>query len=59
MDRDDRITTTEAARRLRATPADVYRLIFAGELPGKPDADGIVRIREQAVTDFLERQAEV
>jgi excisionase family DNA binding protein len=59
MTGDQRLTTTEAARRLGMEPEDVYRLLFAGELEGQPDPDGVVRISERAVEDYLERQAHV
>jgi excisionase family DNA binding protein len=56
---DEPLTTTEAARRLGIEPEDIYRLIFAGELEGSPDSDGVVRISTTAVEDYLERQAHV
>jgi excisionase family DNA binding protein len=56
---DELLTTTEAARRLAIEPEDVYRLIFAGELEGDPDSEGVVRISEGAVAAYLERQAHV
>lgn len=59
MTHDDRVTTPEAARRLGTRPEDVYRLVFAGELDGRPDADGVVRISERVIVAYLERQAHV
>lgn len=55
----ERLTTPEAARRLGIRPSDVYRLVFAGELDGRPDRDGVVRISERVIADYLERQAHV
>lgn len=53
------LSTTEVARRLGVTPEDVYRLVFAGELEGRPDEDGVVRISNRAVEEYLEREAHV
>jgi excisionase family DNA binding protein len=53
------LSTTEAALRLGVTPEDVYRLVFAGQLEGRPDEDGVVRISTQAVEEYLEREAHV
>ena len=53
------LSTTEVARRLGMTPEDVYRLVFAGELEGRPDEDGVVRISNRAVEEYLEREAHV
>lgn len=47
------LTTVEAAERLGVTPEEIYRRIFAGELEGGPDADGVVRV----APDALERLA--
>lgn len=58
MARDKRITTPEAARRLELEPEDVYRLIFAGELAGDPDSDGVVRVSEQTVAEYATRRSE-
>lgn len=44
-----RLTTVEAARELETTPEEVYRLIFAGEIDGRPDAQGIVRVDGDAI----------
>lgn len=59
MSVDDGVTTTEAARRLGIEPEDVYRLVFAGELEARPDDEGVVRISETAIADYIERQAHV
>jgi excisionase family DNA binding protein len=56
---DEQLTTTEVARRLGMEPEDVYRLIFESELEGRPGPDGVVRISERAVAEYLERQAHV
>ncbi|MCJ7437817.1 MAG: hypothetical protein MUP97_08665 [Acidimicrobiia bacterium] len=49
-------TTTEAARQLDLRPQDIYRLVFAGELEGHPDDDGVVRIDEHAIAGYRHRQ---
>jgi hypothetical protein len=59
MSENNRVTTPEAARRLGIRPSDVYRLVFAGELDGRPDADGVVRISERVIAEYLARQARV
>ena len=46
---DARLRSPEVARRLGIDGPDVYRLIFAGELDGRPDADGIVYVSEASV----------
>ena len=45
-------TTTAAARRLGITPEAVYCLVFEGALAGRPDADGVVHITEQAIIQY-------
>jgi excisionase family DNA binding protein len=55
----DRLSATEAARRLGVTPEDVYGLIFAGELEGRPGDDGVVRVDRRSVDAYLEREAHV
>lgn len=52
---DAKLRSPEAAKRLGISGRDVYRLIFAGELDGRPDADGIVFINEASVDAYLER----
>jgi hypothetical protein len=59
MTSDDRVTTPEAARGLGIQPEDVYRLVFAGELEGRPGEDGVVRISERMLADYLERHTRV
>ena len=44
----------KVARRLGIDGRDVYRLIFDGELDGRPDADGIVYVSEASVEAYLE-----
>ena len=44
------LTSVEAARRLGITPEEeVYRLLFAGEIDGGPDARGHVRFPEAEI----------
>lgn len=52
---DARIRAPEAAKRLGIRGRDVYRLIFAGELDGGPDEDGIVYVTEVSVQAYLDR----
>jgi excisionase family DNA binding protein len=59
MSDDERLTTTEAARRLGLRPQDIYRLVFAGELEGHPDDDGVVRIDERVIAGYRQRQTRV
>ncbi len=49
------VRSTEAARRLRIDGADVYRMLFAGELEGGPGKDGIVYFDEASIDAYLER----
>ena len=56
MNDDERLTTTEAARRLGLHPEEIYRLVFAGELEGHPDDDGVVRIDERVLAGYRRRQ---
>ena len=51
---DAGLRSPEVARRLGISGSDVYRLIFAGELDGRPDADGIVYVSEASVEAYLE-----
>ena len=48
-----RLRSPEVARRLGIDGADVYKLIFAGELDGRPDKEGIVYITEASVDGYL------
>lgn len=59
MTSGERLTTTEAARHLGVEPEDIYHLVFAGELDGRPDNDGVVRISERVVAEYLDRQPHV
>jgi len=56
MSDDERLTTTEAARRLGLRPQDIYRLVFAGELEGHPDDDGVIRVDEHVIAGYRHRQ---
>lgn len=49
--------STDVAARLGISGAEVYRLIFAGELDGYPDAEGIVRVSEASVEQYLQSHA--
>lgn len=48
------LRSPEVASRLGINGRDVYRLIFAGELDGRPDADGIVFTTEASVEAYLQ-----
>ena len=49
------VRSTEAARRLGIDGADVYRMLFAGELNGGPGRDGMVYFDEASIDSYLER----
>ena len=49
------VRSPEAARRLGIDGADVYRLLFAGELDGGPGRDGMVYFDEASLDSYLER----
>jgi hypothetical protein len=49
---DELLTTPQAGRILGIEPEDVYRLIFAGELDGKPDRTGQVKIAASEVERY-------
>jgi len=49
------LRSPDVARRLGIDGADVYRLLFAGELDGGPGTDGLVYISEASVDAYLER----
>ena len=49
------LRSPEVARRLGVDGADVYRLLFAGELEGAPGSDGLVYISEASVEAYLNR----
>jgi excisionase family DNA binding protein len=59
MASDEELSTTEVARRLGIEPEDVYRLIFENKLEGRPGRDGVVRVTERALAEYLDRQAHV
>lgn len=50
---DARLRSPEVARRLGIDGPEVYKLIFAGVLDGRPDGDGIVDISEASVEAYL------
>ena len=49
------VRSPEAARRLGIDGADVYRMLFAGELDGGPAKDGMVYIDEVSIDAYLKR----
>ena len=49
---DELLTTPQAGRLLGIEPEDVYDLIFAGELDGKPDGTGQVKIAASEVERY-------
>ena len=49
---DELLTTPQAARRLGIDGRQVYDLIFAGELDGKPDRTGQVKIAASEVERY-------
>ncbi len=51
-----RLRTPEVARRLGITGDEVYRLIFAGELEGQPDREGIVYVTAASVEGYRSRR---
>jgi len=46
------VTTPEAGRRLGITGREIYDLIFAGELDGKPDSTGQVKIAASEIERY-------
>ena len=48
------LRSPEVARRLGLDGADVYRLLFDGELEGGPGTDGLVYFSEPSVEAYLE-----
>lgn len=48
-----RLRSPEVARQLGLDGADVYRLLFAGELKGGPDPDGVVYFEAASVNAYL------
>jgi hypothetical protein len=57
FDRKRRLGSIEVASRLGISGEEVYRLIFAGELDGRPDADGIVHVSEASVEQYQQSHA--
>ena len=53
-----KLRTPEVARRLGITGREVYELIFSGELPGGPGADGLVYVDASDVEAYLRAQRE-
>ena len=51
----ERLTVPEVARRLGLPGPEVYELIFAGELDGKPDAGGAVYVTEAALVNYEQK----
>jgi hypothetical protein len=49
-----RLRSPEVARRLGLPGAQVYELIFSGDLDGRPDDDGIVYVTEASVEAYLQ-----
>jgi excisionase family DNA binding protein len=49
---DDLIRTYEASDRLGIPIDEVYQLIFAGEIPGWPNEDGLVVLPARAVDEY-------
>jgi len=52
---DEGIRSPEAAERLGIRGRDVYMMLFAGELDGGPDRDGLVYFDEASIDRYLER----
>ena len=51
----DGLRSPEVASRLGIDGADVYRLLFVGDLDGGPGRDGLVYFSEASVDAYLER----
>lgn len=49
------IRSPEAAERLGIRGRDVYMMLFAGELDGGPDRDGLVYFDEASIERYVER----
>ena len=49
---EELLTTPQAGRLLGIEPEDVYDLIFAGELDGKPDRTGQVKVAAAEVERY-------
>lgn len=52
---EEGIRSPEAAERLGIRGRDVYMMLFAGELDGGPDRDGLVYFDEASIERYLER----
>jgi hypothetical protein len=50
---DRGLRSPEVAQLLGVSAEEVYRLIFAGELDGRPDEDGMVRVTRVSVDVYL------
>jgi hypothetical protein len=59
MVEDTHVSVPEAARRIGVHTEDAYKLIFEGSLDGRPDHDGIVRVSDRAIAEYLERETRV
>lgn len=53
---DAGLRTPEVARRLGISGAEVYGLIFNGDLAGRPDDEGVVRVTRASVEEYLQRR---
>jgi len=51
------LTVVEVARVLRMTPIAVYAMVERGQLPGVVHIGRRVRIREDALVDFLRQKS--
>jgi len=56
---DTCFSVPEAARRIGVQTEDAYLLIFEGALDGRPDHDGVVRVSDRAIAEYLERDSRV
>jgi hypothetical protein len=54
---DEALRVPEVARRLGIDGTEVYDLITQGELAAGKGTDGLVYVRESALTDYERRQA--
>lgn len=58
MKLDEWLTTVEVADRLDVDVADVYRLVFAGELQAGPNDEGVVRVRRSELERHLQGRSQ-
>lgn len=49
------LSVPEAARRLEISTERAYELILGGDLEGRPDSDGVVRVTSEALEQYVER----